>query len=232
MPAALYPRNRKPEYLTPLGIIPTSRESELKDYLLCAACERLFNENGESEALRAIAPKAPGFPLLEKLRNTPAIASGGGLTDYSTAAIGVDGSHLAYFALSLAWRASVHAWPSPLGEAMPPCDLGSFEEPLRRFLLAEAPFPDDVAVVVIVCTDPTSRPIWNPPAFGEEGAGCWKFHVLIRGVFFVVWLGNIPALTREACCCSSVEKRIFSGDCEVRTRRLLEGLPGIPRLEP
>jgi hypothetical protein len=67
MPAALYPKRMKLQYVTPekSGIIA----ERMRARVLCLSCERRFNREGESEVLRDIAPKSlKRFPLHEKLR--------------------------------------------------------------------------------------------------------------------------------------------------------------------
>jgi hypothetical protein len=64
----------------------------------------------------------------------------------------------AYFALSLVWRAS-HGWPLPDGTRTTPLDLGEYAEPIRLYLLGEAPFPNHTYVALTACTDEKSRQI-------------------------------------------------------------------------
>jgi len=69
MPAALYPKKIKLEYLSRGGIRTLVADNEIKAHLLCHECEQRFSENGESEVLRHIAGKIANKanPLLRKL---------------------------------------------------------------------------------------------------------------------------------------------------------------------
>lgn len=122
----------------------------------------------------------------------------------------------AYFALSVVWR-STHAWPTQDGYDTKPLSLGQFREPVREFLVgATVGFPRDVAVLVIVCNDQTSRQSWFLPTQTDDV----RFHdikFLAFGVTFRVVLGkSIPAILR-ADSCHEVGKRIHVGNCRLKT---------------
>jgi hypothetical protein len=75
---------------------------------------------------------------------------------------------LAYFGVSVAWRASV-------AECVPGCKLSAdHEESLRRYLLRQSPFPDDVTCFV-------------------------KFHDLPFGSEAVTSIYTLPTTTGEEC---------------------------------
>src|ERR1700693_5830060 len=69
MPAALYPKNIKLEYLSRGGVRRLVADNEIKAPLLCFDCEQRFSRNGESEVLRHVAGKIANkpSPLLAKL---------------------------------------------------------------------------------------------------------------------------------------------------------------------
>jgi hypothetical protein len=228
MPAALYPKGKNITYATQTasGAAP----AEVKAYLLCGECEGKLNRNGESEVLRLLAPKITrkALPLLSKLRNARPLCTlpdSLAITVYSGPLVGIDTSKFAYFALSLAWRASVHEWTFPDGSKSSPCDLGPYEEPIRRFLLEMAPFPSETAVVMTVCTDDTSRKVWIAPAKGEREDGCWIYRIQMLGLILIVWLGAmIPDHMKLLCCWSAPERPFLSADCNEVTRDMLSGL--------
>ena len=228
IPAALYPKTRILFGATPTAAIISP--DEMAEYLLCRDCEERLNRNGESYALRLIAPKVLRypFPLLDLLKAARPVQNDPGPIDqYAAADLGIDTGKLAYFALSIAWRASVHAWQLPDGQVTEPHDLGPYTDRIRLFLLEQAAFPLGVSVVVIVCRDPFSRDYWTTPAFGDDEE--WsKFHFVTRGVFFVIWIGaDLPDERRAACCWSAPGKPVFAADCEDRLRRNLMGLPAL-----
>ena len=221
MPAALYPPNHILVETSPTAVIVDP--VQVKDYVLCPTCERLFNVNGEDEVLRWIAAKAVGkaFPLLEKMQaTTPLRVLPEGFTVHSSAALGVNPDRFAYFALSILWRASIRSWTQFNGSLSVQRDLGPYAEPIRRFLLGEAPLPDNVVVVVTVCMDPESRETWFAPAFNDD-YGCLTFPFLALGVIFRVWLGPIPDHIRAICCRTSAEKPLMLAYCADQTQRIM-----------
>jgi hypothetical protein len=222
MPAALYPKNKRITSFT--QSTTTADPTEVKAYLLCSECEGKFNRNGESEVLRWIAPRAlrkGSFPLLARLKNAQILLHGADLTIYAGRSVGIDTDKFAYFALSVLWRAAVHQRTLPDGTLTTPRDLGVYEEPIRKFLMGEKPFPLEAVVVVTVCTDPLSQEHWMHPMFGME-EGCMTFPFLALGVIFRVWLGiSIPERIRRICCCSSPENVICSTYCDDKTQELL-----------
>ena len=79
----------------------------MKAHLLCVECERRFNQLGESEVLRWLAPKArKQFPLHDRLRVALPCGEIPPFSVYKGADVGVDTEKFAYFTLSVAWRRS------------------------------------------------------------------------------------------------------------------------------
>jgi hypothetical protein len=81
---------------------------------------------------------------------------------FSGAATGIETEKLGYFALSVIWRAAVHQWATPFGGKTTVLNLGAAEESIRKFLLGEAQFPTNVAILATVCTDPYSKVFYMP----------------------------------------------------------------------
>src|SRR5207244_3524707 len=157
IPSALYPRALKLEYATRMrsGVV----DEHMKAPLLCSDCEKRFDQNGESEVLRHIAPKSvKRFPLHEKLRLAlPREVEDDSVSRFAGYDIGLDMDRFAYFTLSVVWRGAVHQWVLPDGNAAPPIVLGAFEEPIRMYLFGQKPLPPDTAIIVIVCSDEEAR---------------------------------------------------------------------------
>jgi|SRR6185437_9898987 hypothetical protein len=216
MPSALYsPRNKDLEYFAngQSGIVT----DDLKERLLCHNCEALFDRNGESYVLNLIRTKAPYFPLQEKLRLALARDSDPSCDRFSGNDLGIDTLKFAYFAWSIVWRGAVGHWKNFDGSDLIPVELGSYQEPIRQYLLGKAPMPHDTAVVVIVTKDQFSRETWFvPQPLWEFESWSYRFHA--RGVFFRVMMGpHLPQYFRDSCC-TSPYKCIFFGDGERRTR--------------
>jgi hypothetical protein len=225
MPAALYPKNIKLEYLSRGGVRTVVADNEIKAPLLCFECEQRFSEMGESEVLRHIAGKIANkpSPLLAKLSPLTVKEEDVTLKSYCGAEAGLNMDMFAYFALSIAWRATF-SWPVAGEDDTKPLTLGLYREPVRRFLAGKtAEFPRDTAVIVIVCTDKMSREAWFLPAQTDD---IW-FHdirFLAFGVMFRVTLGKDipPVLRRDSCHADG--KRIHVGDASSKTRQALDYL--------
>jgi hypothetical protein len=231
IPAALYPKNRRWTVTTRTRVV--SDAIEVKEYLLCAACEGRFNRNGESEVLRWVAPKLKAgrpFPLLGAILSSPGQQLAPGVADvrvHSAAAFGVDTEAFAYFAVSVIWRAAIHEWTLPDGSKSRPLQLGAAMEPIRLFLLGQAAFPDAV-VTVAVCTDAVSRRHWLAPMVNVDYS-CGSFPFMTMGVMFRVWIGpGVPAHIRRLSCLREPDRPILATHCDDQTIRVLDGLAPFP----
>jgi hypothetical protein len=228
MPAALYPKGLKLQYVTPAksGIIA----QRMKARVLCVDCERRFNRNGESEVLRHIAPKSlKRFPLHEKLRVALPRQVDSTTSRYSGDDLGIDMDKFAYFTLSVVWRAAVHEWVAPDGRTPPRFELGNFAEPIRMYLLGKGPFPSDTAVIVVVGTDQESRNTWYTPTCFVE-ANCLNFRFLARGVFFRAMMGRHLSDYFRDTSCTSPRRCIFSANLKVRIQEMFEDLESAQKL--
>jgi hypothetical protein len=213
-------RNPNPVVITPAITSTTSKQTT--DYLLCHECEERFSHGGESWIAQLVATDTH-FPLRDRLelaipeqRLSESIA-------YSGLATGIDTAKLGYFALSMVWRGAVHRWPRPLGGDSTLLDLGGMEEQIRRYLVGEAPFPQDAAVVVHICDDRTSQlSILEPCKRADNGT---SFEILTLGIHFFVFLGQTvtPAI-RQMCCVTSKDRLLFVRNCQERLSQRYEGL--------
>lgn len=216
MPAALYAMTREhgarishPIMVTRATSVPTSRQ--IWAYLLCRECEHRFNVGGEQYAM-TLVHNGTDFPLLERLNVALPLQEISTLAMYSGPAVGIDVEQLAYFALSVFWRASVYRWRGPHGGTIWN-SLGAHEEPIRRYLLGETRFPADVIVSVTACSDYGSQGGFYTPCEvrGHEVTG---FGMLARGIHFRLFVGpDIPQQMRRACCISSPRQVIVRGSC-------------------
>ena len=222
MPAALYPKNIKLEYLSRGGIRTLVADNEIKAPLLCFKSEQRFSQRGESEVLGQIAGKIANkpSPLLAKLGPLTVREEDETLRSYCGAEAGLNMDMFAYFALSIAWR-STYSWLVSGGENTKPLRLGLYEEPVRRFLADETnEFPRDTAVTVIVCTDAVSRETWFLPSQSDD---IWyhDLRFLAFGAMFRVTLGkDMPAVLKHDSC-HAEGKRIHVGDASKKTREAL-----------
>ncbi len=232
MPAALYPKNAKELVSTTQAATHTDR-FEVKQYLLCSDCEQRFTNNGESEVLRLVAPKLvprkpQKFPLMDRLTAKTPFHDADGLLAYSANDVDIDAEKFAYFALSLAWRASIASWELPGGQWTTIIDLGVHQEALRTFLLGETPFPKDVAIIMTVCTDEETRRNWIIPTRSPQES-CETIVFSSCGFLLRVWFGpGIPERFKGACLRTSAKQPIFLTDCEEATKAVLASLKAAP----
>jgi hypothetical protein len=184
--------------------------------LLCEDCEQRFNKYGECWMLRQVNSEK-GFPLLERLKLAiPVITSG--LYQYqafSCTQTGIDSDQLAYFVLSVLWRASVKTW-TLLGQVTN-VTLAAHEEPVRQYLLGKTVFPADTVVHVTVCTDFASQGSFHVPCRVSESPYT-AFALLTQGIYFMVLMGEkLPLDVRQLCCVTGSRKLIFMASCEDKT---------------
>jgi len=219
LPAALYrmtldPRDKNPNPVLTTRKVAVRTSKQLRDYVFCRECEQRFNDCGE-RCLISQVDNGRDFPLLNKLNVAMAFTSGPLLAAFSGTAVGVDTEKLAYFVLSVLWRASVHKWRI-LGQTTS-VSLGPFEDPIRKYLLGESGFPCGVVAVVTVCTDFASKGSFFVPCLVSQNQFT-TYSLLTRGIYFRVLMGsNLPAGIRELCCASSSRKPIFKASCEEKT---------------
>jgi hypothetical protein len=131
---------------------------------------------------------------------------------YSGRAMGIDTEALAYYALSVLWKGSVHKWQTLTGQEST-VDLDKYQEPIRCYVAGEAGFPDGVYVVTTACTDRGSPGMCFAPS-EVSGSRFPMFSLLVRGIWFhIITTDETPAGLSDLCCVRSVEKVLFKEDC-------------------
>jgi hypothetical protein len=198
---------RHPITMTEKVALTTSRQ--LHDCVLCNDCEQRLNRNGERYAISQMRGRRV-FPLLERLRIAQCIASYGNVRVYNGAAIGVDTEKLAYFAVSVVWRAGAYKWRNLYSDKRTySIDVGPFLEPMRQYLLGTGQFPADLTVNVQVATDAHSQGSAYTPSLAT-GTPCRIFGFLTCGLHFAVAMDTpLPPQYLEMCCHNSPAKVIF-----------------------
>ena len=226
-PSAMYKYLREPWKQNPNPIVidrnkTSSSSKQVKDYVLCRECEDLFNKNGENWILRQVW-NGREFPLLDRLNVAVQHHALSEALAFSGKAVGIDTEKLGYFALSMVWRAGAHVWTTPFGQKTNLLDLGSYEEPIRQYLLGKGPFPSDVAVLAHVCTDSISANSFILPV--RISAIPWtSFTMLTLGIYLHVLTGAIPPELRTLCCVSSPNRLILQRDCTKKTAEVFTQL--------
>jgi len=182
-------------------------------YLLCKQCEDRFNNGGERYTLTQVHDGIT-FPLLNRMTlSLPfQVAPSLGVSLYSATAMGVQWDQLAYFAMSIFWRGSVHQWTLQGGNTAFN-SLGPHEPAVRAYLLGQAPFPPELTLIVTVATDWQSQgSFWTPAVV--VGSAIPSLGLLTRGIHFRLFLGsNLPAGMSGLCITAPPRHVIALGDC-------------------
>src|SRR5579872_7235432 len=127
--------NADPILLTGKVALQTSRQ--VKEYMLCGDCEDLFSKKGEKWVIAKIA-RPDSFPLNDALVHAKPLAEDSRVAIYAGPEVtNIKIEKLIYFGLSVFWRSAAHRW-NMIGGADPNIVLGPYEEPIRKFLRAEA----------------------------------------------------------------------------------------------
>src|SRR5579859_1201764 len=205
-----------PVVMTPQLVTATPRQ--LWAHLLCEPCEQLLNERGEKPVLPLLNDADDNFPLLNRMDLALPLKVEAKHIMYSGSAMGIDTEPLAYYALSILWKGSVHKWKT-LNRQTSTVDLGPYREPIRGYLHGEAHFPDGVYVIVTVCVDHGSQGMNFAPS-KVAGSRYPMYSILIRGLWFhVITTDQNTVGLSELCCVRSEKKVLFKEDC---TERFLE----------
>jgi hypothetical protein len=200
--------NQDPIVMTTDVVVKTSRQ--VRDYVLCANCEDLFNKGGEKYLTSLVWRRRNGFPLLDRLRLALPILRGQGYQIFSGDQVGIDTDKLAYYAVSVIWRSGIHQWRTLGRQTMSVVLAVEEEEKIRRYLIGETGLPVSVGVVVNVCEDLASQFLVLTPTCLEFSPNCSIYRLLVRGIDFNVLIAG--ASKSEVCCVRSSAKRIFLMD--------------------
>jgi hypothetical protein len=220
MPQGMYKRVRSEDQDNPHPILidktgSRSCSDQITDYVFCKACEARFDRNGESYALRMAALRGR-FRLQEELQIVQPSFEELDFRGYSVKdSPQIKRDQLAYFALSVFWRASVHTWP-PISEGGDPVriDLGkTINEALRRYLLGETGIPPNVSMLFIVCTDKMSQGSFQMPKRGKKEGFVWNYGFTACGyIFNLVVSKQVPKNMVGICFLHSPDRWIFMRD--------------------
>jgi hypothetical protein len=189
--------------MTPKVTLATYRQ--LWAHLLCKACEGRLNKLGESPTFSWI-DNGNAFPLFDRMNLSLHIKNEGEAITFSGSAMGVDTTPIAYFALALLWKGSIHRWPTAEKQTTS-IQLGIFREPIRKFLRG-GPFPEHVYVLAGVCEDRGSRgTVYAPSLMAETKVKMFSF--LIRGLWFHVIADAKADPSLSALCCYRSDKKVL-----------------------
>jgi hypothetical protein len=187
-----------------------SSSKPLVDYVLCEDCERRMRDRGEDWVLKNCLQADYTFKLRDAIAEARPVCEASGQEFYATAPmLDIDSDKLHYFALSVLWRSSVHAWKCRGRRGDVRLELGPYEEPLRLFLLDNGGFPDNSALIVRLLTmkDDRLKMIWLPET--TKGAGFHSHQFAVPGLAFSFLVGGrIPPDELSLCSFRSQERFI------------------------
>jgi hypothetical protein len=167
---------------------------QFRKYLLCSACEGLFDRNGENVVIPQCAQGDGRFRLLDAMMSgTPTDTHNGKVIFKGpTMPPGVDGSAYQYFAASIFWRGSVTRWPGQAASSFG--SLGSRnEDALRQYLLGQSEFPHEARILVFVDFQDATRGLMYFPTKARDemlGHKVFRHSFLIPGVRFYLIFGR------------------------------------------
>ena len=190
-------KNPNPWQLTPRGAVQTSRQDRAP--LLCRECEQRFSKNGENYVLGQCLREDRRFPLASVLaaRRPDLFSIQTSTRIYYAAQIPeINVPALAYFAASIFWRGSIHAWKE---DGTVPVRLGPFQERFRQYLLGLEAFPKDCALWVVVREGRRIDRLAYAP-IGERKGNVHVYKFPMPGLAFSLTVGkNFPANYRATC---------------------------------
>lgn len=223
LPAGLYrllqdptQKNAHPIVISPKVTKQTS--AQMAQPLLCAECEQRFSKNGESYVLRRLSNRVR-FPLLDRLNVAWADHESPKVSIHRGEGVGLDMDKVAYFGLSILWRASIRPWTTLDGQTTQVVLDPAHQEALRRYLLGEIPLPNDIVVVATVATDKGSQETCFVPN-RIKGNPMVAYGLMTKGLYFRIFFGDVPEGIRQLCCVNGARRVIFKRDCE---DNLMEG---------
>ena len=155
---------------------------QARRHLLCSDCEQRFSSVGEKWVLRNCYRGRGVFRFRTELRQRTALDPVSEVEAYSASTEEVGA--LAYFSLSVVWRASLCDWPAR-GKTYGPIDLGPYQEQIRKYLLGQTGIPANIALIVTLSQLAIPVLAFNlPMSYRVDGCRCHGFH--IPGMNFVV----------------------------------------------
>jgi hypothetical protein len=224
LPRGVYVRSRGPNDTMPLLVSAKGErpsQHQYKQHLLCRACEQRFNDNGEQYVLQLLSDRDQKFQLLDILKKSHATAIGSLWTQYSAEHTPtIDREKLAYFGISVFWRASVATWNDANGHPEIRIDLGpKYNEQVRRYLLGEMGIPKEAFLTVYVCSDAASAlRSFAPSKNGTTRLGKLT-GFLVRGIEFNFGIGKaVQKFQRQLAMTNTESRWIHLKDCQkIRT---------------
>lgn len=201
-------------------------QHQYKQHLLCSECEQRFNERGEKYVLSLMSSRDHKFRLLDILKQSQVTFDGKLWSQYSVEHTPIiDREKLAYFGISVLWRASVATWKDASGSSEVRINLGEkYNEEVRRYLLGETGIPSLAFLVVYVCSDPASATKSFAPANNGKTRTGKLTGFLVRGIEFSFGIGKaVQPFQRNLSLTNSGHEWLHLRDCEKYRMWYLDG---------
>jgi hypothetical protein len=181
-------KNPNPFLITNTFSMQTSRQ--LKAELLCFDCEQQLRAQGEDWVIPRLAHFGGPFLFGDALKNSSPHFTEPDFIAYLLETIpAVRVPDLIHFAMAIFWKAAVHSWVKEPGE--PWLSLGPYAESVRKFVLGEAKFPQEMALSLTVLPNPVALISFHYPY--ETTDANRTCHLYISGLNYTLWMGpNIP----------------------------------------
>jgi hypothetical protein len=157
------------------------------EHMLCKVCEDLFNRNGEKWMLENCLQPDGSFPLRAVVDQGQQLSSG---EIIARSGHRVETGKLEYFAASIFWRSSVSR--RSYNHQDRPVRLGPrYEETFRRYLLGQAGFPVNTALIVAISSSASqwANVAWTPT--GERKGDFHLWQVVVPGIVFKLFVGKV-----------------------------------------
>jgi hypothetical protein len=167
----------------------------------------MLNDGGEKWMLGKLCTVDRKFPLYDLLhQQAPIYTDPDGETFSAGTNPDIDVKRISHFALGVFWKASLYPWE--IGQI----SLGPYGGPIRTWLRGETPFPQNIALNVILFRPPAAQIIMNPPYQTTE-IPCHTYLFHLPGVLFRLSVGKqIPLAEKTLCFYSSAEHFIVVSD--------------------
>lgn len=165
----------------------TSRQAVVD--LFCAECEQVLSANGERYVVGGCFRPDGSFPIRSTLLSaTPAEVDGRDALYLGSKIPGLSLGPLVFFAISVLWRASVHAWAVPASSPLQN-PLGRYEEEFRLFLLGHAKLPPYARLMLWVSSEADPPRMISFPEQRNHG-GYHTHFFYIPGLHFILIVGR------------------------------------------
>lgn len=158
-------------------------------YLLCEGCEDRLRRYGEDSVITACAKINGEFPLRKVIEQSAPLEVSGEWRVYSVPVEKVEADRIVFFAASVFWRAAVCRF-SDTKHLSALVELGPrYTEEFRQYLLGEAAFPSNAAVVVTISS---RRPVLITTAtpITLERSPLFHHFFQVPGIGFDLYVGN------------------------------------------